>query len=239
MGPRLRGRRREPMQILVVEDESKLARQLESALVAAGYQVALAGTGEAGLTAVLANPFDLLIVDVMLPGFSGFELVRGLRDRGLTLPALFLSARDSTADRVRGLEEGGDDYLTKPFAFAELLARVKVLLRRAGQTPPAQEVVRIADLSWDPGQRRIQRGGVRIDLTPKEYALAELLLQHRGEVVSRAQIARHVWELAFEPHGNTLDVHLKRLRVKLDDPFEIKLIHTLRGVGYVLELRAP
>ncbi len=227
------------MRLLVIEDEARIARQIQSGLQEAGFEVEIAATGEAGLVSVLSGNFDGLIVDVMLPGFSGFELVRALRERGLKVPVLFLSARDSTADRVRGLEEGGDDYLVKPFAFPELLARIRALLRRAvpsGEALPASQI-RIADLVWEPDQRRITRSGKRIDLTPKEYALAALLLQHHGEVVGRLQIARHVWELEFEPAGNTVDVQLRRLRAKLDDPFEIKLVHTLRGVGYVLEAR--
>lgn len=227
------------MKLLIVEDEAHIAREVQAGLQAAGFQVHTAATGEQGLCAVLDQCFDGLIVDVMLPGFSGFELVRGLRERGVRVPVLFLSARDSTADRVRGLEEGGDDYLVKPFALPELVARVRALLRRAGTSvdPPAQDVVRVADLTWERDHRRIARQGRRIDLTPKEYALAALLLDHRGEVVTRAQIARHVWDLEFEPADNTVDVQVRRVRAKLDEPFETRLVHTLRGIGYVLEVR--
>jgi len=227
------------MKLLVVEDEIRSARQVQAGFEGAGFAVVLAATSEQGLQATLDQAFDCLIVDVMLPGFSGFDLVRALRERGNRVPVLFLSARDSAADRLRGFDEGGDDYLVKPYVFPELLARVRSLLRRAS---PAVEVaettaVRIADLTWDPQQKRICRQGKRIDLTPKEYALAVLLLQHNGEVVARTSIARHVWDLEFEPAGNSVDVQVKRLRAKLDDPFDIKLVHTLRGVGYVLEMR--
>jgi two-component system copper resistance phosphate regulon response regulator CusR len=225
------------MRLLVVEDEAKLARQLQEGLQSAGFEVALAATGESGLRAVLETPPHAAIVDVMLPGFSGLELVRAMRARGVTLPVLFLSARDATADRVRGFDEGGDDYLGKPFAFPELLARVRALLRRSS-APSIDAVVRVADLEWDPGARRIERQGRRIDLTPKEYTLAALLLERRGEVVARAEIVRCVWQLEFEPPGNTVDVQVRRLRAKLDEPFEPKLVHTLRGLGYVLEDRS-
>jgi two-component system copper resistance phosphate regulon response regulator CusR len=224
------------MRLLVVEDEPKIARHLASGLEAAGFQVETCATGEAALDRARSAAFDALLVDVMLPGMSGLEAVRRLRSEGLASPVLFLSARDSTEDRVRGLNEGGDDYIVKPFALAEVLARIRAILRRSSLSPAAGPV-KVADLAWEPGLRRITREGRRVDLTPKEYALATLLLQHRGEVVSRAQIARAVWGLEVVTDGNAVDVQVRRLRRKLDDPFEVKLIHTLRGVGVVLEAR--
>ena len=225
------------MRLLVIEDEAKTARQIRAGLENAGFEVDVAASGEAGLQLALQAQPDGLIVDVMLPGFSGLELVRGLRERGIGVPVLLLSARDDIVDKVRGLDAGGDDYLGKPFAFPELLARIRALLRRGPLVDSASPLVVVADLEWDRLARRIARGGKRIDLTPKEYALAELLLAHRGEVVSRQQIARHVWDLPFEGVGNTIDVQVRRLRSRLDEPFARRLIHTLRGVGYVLEDR--
>lgn len=227
------------MNLLLIEDELRTAKEVAAGLERAGFTVMHAATGEDGLRQLLAGPIDALIVDVMLPGFTGFEVVRAIRDRGLTLPVLFLSALDATADRVKGLDVGGDDYLVKPFALPELVARMRALLRRAGDNRPPvpTDTVQIADLHWDAAQRRIERQGKRVDLTPKEYALAALLLEHHGEVVTRAQICRIVWDLAFEPAANTVDVQVRRLRTKLDDPYPTKLLHTLRGVGYVLEAR--
>ena len=225
------------MLLLVVEDEAKTARQIRAGLENAGFEVEVAASGEAGLQAALRLRPDGLIVDVMLPGFSGLALVRGLRERGVGAPVLFLSARDDTSDKVRGLDAGGDDYLGKPFAFPELLARIRALLRRGPMVDVEPAVVTVADLEWDRESRRIARAGRRIDLTPKEYALAELLLEHHGEVVSRQQIVHHVWDLPFEGVGNAIDVQVGRLRTKLDEPFERRLVHTLRGVGYVLEDR--
>lgn len=228
------------MRLLLVEDEIRAAEELTGGLRRAGFEVVHAATGEDGLRAVQEAAFDIVVADVMLPGFNGFELVRAMRSRQLQVPVLFLSALDSTADRVRGLDEGGDDYLVKPFAFPELLARVRALLRRPQPIAHADlHNVQLADLVWDGHKRSISRQGKRIDLTPKEYALAVLLLEHCGEVVSRAQICKAVWNLEFEPAANTVDVQVRRLRTKLDDPFEPKLLHTLRGVGYVLELREP
>jgi len=225
------------MRLLLVEDEGKTARQVRAGLEAAAFEVDVARTGEEGLQLALARTPDGMVVDVMLPGFSGLELVRALRDRGAGLPVIFLSARDTTEDRIRGLDAGGDDYLVKPFAFPELLARLRALLRRGPMLESAPARVCIADLEWEPEHRRVSRGGKRIDLTPREYALAELLLEHRGEVVTRAQIVERVWGLAIDDSGNTVDVQVRRLRRKLDDPFDKKLLHTLRGVGHVLEER--
>ena len=225
------------MRLLIVEDEPKIARHLAAGLQEAGFQAAVCHSGEEALQRVRVEAFDALLVDIMLPGISGLEAVRRLRLEGLSSPVLFLSAKDSTEDRIRGLNEGGDDYIVKPYAMAEVMARVRAILRRSTAAPAAAPV-KIADMVWEPALRRITREGRRIDLTPKEYALATLLLQHPGEVVSRAQIARAVWGLEVVTDGNAVDVQVRRLRQKLDEPFAVKLIHTLRGVGVVLEARS-
>lgn len=223
--------------LLIVEDEPATAAELAAGLTRAGYHTTLAHSGEDALVTVLAQPFDAVVLDVMLPGFSGFEVVRAMRERGCGVPVLFLSALGAVADRVRGLQEGGDDYLVKPFAQSELQARIAALLRRGHPNPAtaAPTVVQVGDLTWDPQQQRVTRAGKRLDLTPNELTLLALLLEHRGQVVTRSQIARSVWQLEFEPPGNTIDVQVRRLRTKVDDPYEKKLIHTRRGFGYVLE----
>jgi two-component system, OmpR family, copper resistance phosphate regulon response regulator CusR len=224
------------MNILIVEDEAKAARQLMDGLEAAGFKVKWAADGERGLELARSGEFDALVVDVMLPGRSGLELVRALRKLEVATPALFLSAKGEPEDRVRGLEEGGDDYLVKPYAFPEVLARLRAILRRVKRDEqPAR--IEVGDLIWEPELKRITRQNRRIDLTPKEYALAALLLEHIGEVVSRDQIMRVVWGLNIPGDGNAIDVQVRRLRAKLDDPFERKLIHTLRGMGITLEAR--
>jgi two-component system copper resistance phosphate regulon response regulator CusR len=224
------------MRLLIVEDEPKIGRHLAAGLAEAGFDCDVCGTGEEALRLAGGGAYDALLVDIMLPGISGLEAVQRLRADGLEAPVLFLSAKGSTDDRIRGLNEGGDDYLVKPYALAEVLARVRALLRRSSGTM-ASSVVKVADLVWEPAHRRITRDGRRIDLTPKEYALAALLLQHRGEVVSRAQIAQAVWGMDVVVDGNAVDVQVRRLRMKLDEPFPAKLVHTLRGVGVVLEAR--
>ena len=228
------------MRILIVEDEPKTARHLREGLESAGFEPTLRLDGPSALDAALGGDFDALVVDVMLPGFSGLELVARLRGEGLQAPVLFLSAKGALEDRLRGLEGGGDDYLVKPFALSEVAARLRALLRRGG--PPGAPIpadrVQVEDLVWEPGQRRVSRMGKRVDLTPKEYALAALLLRHPGEVVTRDQVAQAVWGLSSVADPNALDVQVRRLRRKLDDPYELKLIHTLRGVGLVLEARA-
>ena len=224
------------MRLLIVEDEPKIARHLAAGLEGAGFEAVACLSAEEALRLARQRAFDALLVDVMLPGMSGLDLVRTLRGEGRGAPVLFLSARGSTEDRVRGRNEGGDDYIVKPYALPEVLARVKAILRRSA-APQATGLVRIADLVWDPVQRRITREGRRVDLTPKEYALAALLLQHPGEVVSRNQIGQAVWGLDVVTDGNAVDVQVRRLRRKLDDPFAVKLVHTLRGVGVVLEAR--
>src|SRR5436853_638234 len=224
------------MRILVIEDEKKTAAFLSKGLREAGFAVDLARDGETGLEQARAKKFDLLIVDIMLPHKDGWELVAELRRDRVRTPILFLTARDSVEDRVKGLELGADDYLIKPFAFSELLARVRSILRR-GPGRESDELV-IGDLQIDFRKHKAHRAGKRLDLTPKEFALLSLLARHGGEVLSRTLIAEQVWDMNFDSETNVVDVHVRRLRSKVDDPFQRKLIHTVRGVGYVLEPRA-
>ncbi len=221
------------MSILVIEDEKKTAAFLAKGLREAGFAVDVACDGETGLERALAKKFDLLIVDVMLPHKDGWEVVAQLRHDGIRTPILFLTARDSVRDRVKGLELGADDYLIKPFAFAELLARVRSVLRRAPQRQP--EHLRIADLEIDMRRHKATRSGVSLNLTPKEFLLLVHLVSSASEVVSRAEIAEHVWDIGFKTDTNVVDVVVRRLRAKVDDPFKTKLIHTIRGVGYILK----
>lgn len=225
------------MRVLIIEDEAKTARQLLEGLRSSGFEAEWADTGPRGLDRALTGRFHALLVDVMLPGLSGLDLVKKVRTEGFPTPVLFLSAKGEPMDRVRGLEEGGDDYLPKPYSFPEVLARIQALLRRASMVAPGAKV-ELGGLVWEPEAHRILRDGQRLELSPKEYQLAVLLLENRGQVVSRRQIMERVWGLDIPADGNALDVQVRRLRSKLDDPFEKKLIHTVRGMGVILEDRS-
>jgi len=220
------------VKILVVEDEKKTAAFLAKGLRETGFRAQIARDGEAGLDAARAGQFDLLIVDIMLPKKDGWTLVKELRAAGVATPVIFLTARDSVRDRVKGLELGADDYVLKPFAFSELLARIRSLLRR---TPVKSDEIRIQDLEIDTQHHRATRHGVPLNLTPKEFLLLTHLARASGEVVSRKEIAEHVWNIDFNTDTNVVDVVVRRLRAKVDDPFRKKLVHTIRGVGYVLK----
>ena len=223
------------MRILVVEDEGKTAAYLRRGLEENGFVVDVASRGDDGLHLARAVAYDVVILDVMLPGLDGWSVVAAVRQDGRQTPVLFLTARDAVDDRVKGLELGADDYLVKPFAFSELLARIRSILRRS---PARQaETVRVADLEVDVVRHRASRAGQRLDLTPKEFSLLSLLARRVGEVLSRTLIAEQVWDVNFDSDTNVVDVHVRRLRAKADDPFTKKLIHTVRGVGYVLEER--
>jgi two-component system copper resistance phosphate regulon response regulator CusR len=221
------------MKILVMEDEVKTAKFLKKGLAEAGYVVDVAADGSEGLHLALEHDFDLIILDVMLPGLDGWQVLSRLREAGRKFLVLMLTARDAVHERVRGFELGSDDYLVKPFAFSELLARVRSLLRRSMLRP--QEVLRMADLEIDLLRQRATRAGHKIDLTSKEFLLLTLLARRAGEVLSRTQIAESVWDMNFDSDTNVVDVNVRRLRSKVDDPFPVKLIHTVRGSGYVLE----
>lgn len=222
------------MKILIVEDEPKTGDYLKQGLVEAGFVVDLVRDGTDGLHQGLSEAYDLAILDVMLPGIDGWAVLAGIRRAGKDMPVLFLSARDHVEDRVKGLELGADDYLVKPFAFSELLARVRTLLRRGSKTTTT-DFLRVTDLELDLMRRRVTRNGKRIDLTAKEFALLELLLRRQGEVLPRSLIASQVWDMNFDSDTNVIEVAMRRLRAKVDDEFEPKLIRTVRGMGYVLE----
>jgi two-component system, OmpR family, copper resistance phosphate regulon response regulator CusR len=226
------------MKILIVEDEPKTGEYLRQGLSEAGFVVDLARDGLDGLHLVTTGEYDLLVLDVMLPRMDGWALLRAIRLSGHEMPVLFLTARDQVEDRVRGLELGADDYLVKPFAFAELLARVRGLLRRGRNKEPEVLMLTAADLEIDLLRRRVKRGSVRIDLTAKEFALLELLVRRQGEVLPRSLIASQVWDMNFDSDTNVIEVAVRRLRAKVDEPFEPKLIRTVRGMGYVLETPA-
>ncbi|MCU0896742.1 MAG: heavy metal response regulator transcription factor [Burkholderiales bacterium] len=221
------------MKILVVEDELKTGSYVRQGLAEAGFAVDLVRDGNDGLHAATTESYDLVVLDIMLPGIDGWSVLRGLREHGETVPVLFLTARDHVDDRVKGLELGADDYLVKPFAFSELLARVRSLLRRPKAKEP--ELLRVADMELDLYRRRVTRAGKRIPLTAKEFALLELLLRRHDEVLPRSLIASQVWDMNFDSDTNVIDVAIRRLRAKIDDGFEPKLIQTIRGMGYVLD----
>ncbi|MFI9654975.1 heavy metal response regulator transcription factor [Guyparkeria sp. GHLCS8-2] len=222
------------MKVLIVEDEQKTGRYLQQGLTEAGYTVDLADDGVEGLHQALTGDHDLIVLDVMLPGMDGWQILETLRRGGRDMPVLFLTARDQVEDRVRGLELGADDYLVKPFAFSELLARVRTLLRR-GRAESEPTTLRVADLELDLLGHRATRAGQRIDLTAKEFALLELFMRRRGEVLPRSLIASQVWDMNFDSDTNVVEVAVRRLRRKIDEPFDMRLIQTIRGMGYVME----
>ena len=224
------------MKILIVEDEPKTGEYLRQGLNEAGFVADLAATGSDGLHLALHGEYDLVILDVMLPELDGWQVLASLRRRGLEMPVLFLTARDQVEDRVKGLELGADDYLVKPFSFAELLARVRTILRRGRGGGLDSNVLRVADLELDLLRRRVTRGGKRIDLTAKEFGLLELLMRRQGEVLPRSLIASQVWDMNFDSDTNVIEVAMRRLRLKVDDGQPVKLIQTVRGMGYVLEV---
>jgi len=221
------------MRALLVEDDATIAAFVARGLREAGFVVDHVADGESGLTTAIQQAYDVAIVDLMLPKRDGLSLIEALRARGVATPVLILSARRSVDDRVRGLQSGGDDYLTKPFAFAELLARVQALVRRATRAPEPTTLT-VEDVQLDLLSRRVTRDGKPLDLRPREFTLLEFLMRHAGHVVSKTMILSHVWEYNFDPQTNVVDVLVSRLREKIDRPFEKKLLHTVRGVGYVL-----
>jgi two-component system copper resistance phosphate regulon response regulator CusR len=227
------------MRILVVEDERKLAKALKEGLETDHYTVDVAQTGEEGFFLVETGSFDLVLLDVTLPGRSGIEILSAMRQKGLKTPVLMLTARDAVEDRVRGLDAGADDYLIKPFAFPELLARIRVLSRRG--SPDAASRLRVADLEVDVVGRVVKRGGQVLELTAREFDLLEYLVRHQGHVVSREMLTRDVWKepARHTPLDNVIDVHVARLRGKVDEQFRGKLVHTVRGVGFVVREDSP
>ncbi|WP_063572099.1 MULTISPECIES: heavy metal response regulator transcription factor [Luteibacter] len=223
------------MRLLVIEDEKKAGEYLKKGLEESGFTVDIASNGVDGLHLALEEDYALVVLDVMLPGMDGWAVLKNLRVKKDT-PVLFLTAIDEIEERVKGLELGGDDYLVKPFAFVELLARIRTLLRRG---PPRDiDHMHIGDLEIDAVRRRVRRGGQRVDLTPREFSLLQLLGRRRGEVLSRTQIASYVWDMNFDSDTNVVEVAIRRLRAKIDDGHDVKLIHTVRGMGYVLDVEA-
>jgi heavy metal response regulator len=220
------------MRILVIEDEKKVAAFIKRGLEQESYAVDVVHDGLDGIAFAEANEYDCVILDIMLPGKNGFEVLDEFKIKGIKAPVLLLTARDAVEDRVKGLDSGADDYLTKPFAFEELIARLRVLMRRGGYGGP---VLKYEDLSLDPATRKAKRGDEDIDLTVKEYALLEYMLRNPGRVLTRTIIAEHVWDQSFDSETNVVDVYINHLRSKIDKGFDKKLIHTVRGVGYVLK----
>jgi heavy metal response regulator len=221
------------MRILVVEDEPKVASFIKKGLAEEGYAVDVAADGEEGLALGLARVHDLIVLDIRLPKMDGLRVLQALRQEQVTAPVLLLTVRATIEDKVLGLDAGADDYLTKPFAFQELVARVRALLRRRAEAEPA--VLRIDDLRLDPARRSVTRGGEKIDLTPREFALLDYFMRNPGRVLTRTMIAEHVWDYSFDTSTNVIDVYINYLRKKIDSGREPKLLHTMRGVGYVLK----
>ena len=222
------------MRVLVVEDDKKIASFVVNGLKQSGFAVDHCADGESGLEMARSVPYDAAVIDIMLPKLDGLTLVQTLRREGKHLPVLILSAKTTVDDRVRGLQAGGDDYLVKPFAFSELLARVQALIRRATHTAEPTKLS-VADLSLDLVTREVARSGSRIELQPREFSLLEFLMRHAGRVVTKTMILEHVWDYSFDPQTNVVDVLVHRVRSKVDKDFPVKLIHTIRGVGYVLK----
>lgn len=222
------------MRLLIVEDETKTGDYLKKGLTEASFQVVLARNGLDGHHLAMSERFDLIILDVMLPDVDGWRILRALREAGQQTPVLFLTARDSVDDRVKGLELGADDYLVKPFAFSELLARVRTLLRRSSASL-SEEVLQVADLVLDLRRRMATRAGKKLSLSTREFSLLEYLVRHQGEVLTRSLIASEVWDMNFDSDTNVIDVAIRRLRAKVDEGFPLPLIHTVRGMGYRLE----
>ena len=225
------------MRVLVVEDEVKMAGLLKRALEEEGYAVDVAGRGEDALWLGTENPYDAIVLDLMLPDLDGFEVSRKLREAGRWSPVLMLTARDAVADRVAGLDAGADDYLTKPFSFAELLARLRALARRGPVERPA--VLEVGDLRLDPAARRVWRGDTEVSLSAKEFQLLETFMRHPGEVLSRYQLLEHAWDYDYENRSNIVDVYVRYLREKIDRPFGLSTLETVRGAGYRLDDRVP
>lgn len=224
------------MKLLLIEDDRQTASYLRKGLVESGFVVDLAYRGDDGLALARTGDYELIVLDVMLPAIDGWSILHEFRILGRATPVILLTARDSVSDRVRGLEGGADDYLVKPFAFSELVARIRTVLRRAPSR--GDDILRVADLEVEPARMRAARAGKRLDLTPKEFGLLTLLARRAGEVLSRTLIAEQVWDINFDSDSNVVDVHVRRLRAKVDEPFSVKLIHTVRGAGYVLEDRS-
>jgi two-component system copper resistance phosphate regulon response regulator CusR len=225
------------MRVLLVEDDGRVSSFIRRGLVEEGFAVDVSRDGRDAFHQAVHEPYDVIVLDVLIPFMDGFEVLSQIRGQGCRVPVLILSAKDTVEDRVRGLNTGADDYLVKPFSFPELTARIRALLRRRpdlGQAP-----VRVGDLEMDLASRKVVRGGRRINLTPKEFSLLEYLVLNRGSVLTRTMIAEHVWDQHFDSFSNVIDVYIRYLRAKVDDPFPAKLIHTIRGVGYVLSEEAP
>jgi two-component system, OmpR family, response regulator len=220
------------MRVLIVEDELRMASLIRRGLVGEGLAADLAASGEEGLVSAGAHPYDAIVLDVALPGMDGFETCRRLRADGVWAPVLMLTARDDVEDRVKGLDSGADDYLTKPFAFAELLARLRALARRGEPERPA--VLELGDLRLDPATREVHRGSARLDLSAKEFALLETFMRRPGQVLSRLDLLEHAWDFAYDNRSNIVDVYMRRLRQKIDEPFRRRSLETVRGAGYRL-----